>query len=99
MNYIKLYELLEKVKSGHIDIGKARDKILDSYKHKKEGQKTPIDRVSVSFPDYEYEMFIEDDGAPFVIHSWIPIATDRIKDITRIDEYIKKGLIRKITES
>ena len=47
-------------------------------------------------PDYEYEMFIDDKGTPFEINTWVPIATNKIKDISKIDEYIKKGLIRKI---
>jgi len=51
--------------------------------------------VSISLPDYEYEMLIDDEGTPFEINSWILIATDRIKDLSRIDEYIDKGLIRK----
>lgn len=42
---------------------------------------------------YEYEMFIDDIGSPFEINSWIPIATDRIKDI---ENGLKSGLIRKI---
>ena len=54
-----------------------------------------IANVSISLPDYKYEMLIDDEGAPFEINSWIPIATDRIKDPSRIDEYIAKGLIRK----
>ena len=49
-----------------------------------------------SISDYEYEMLIDDNDTPFEINTWIPIATDRIKDISRIDEYISKGLIRKI---
>lgn len=53
------------------------------------------DSVSISLPDYEYEMFIDDEGTPFEINSWIPITTDRIKDLSRIDEYIAKGLMRK----
>ena len=40
-------------------------------------------------------MFIDDKDSPFEINSWIPITTDRIKDLSRIDEYIAKGLIRK----
>ena len=51
--------------------------------------------VSISLPNYEYEMLIDDEGTPFEINSWIPITTDRIKDPSRIDEYIAKGLIRK----
>ena len=54
-----------------------------------------IPDVSISLPDYKYEMLIDDEGTPFEINSWIPIATDRIKDPSRIDEYIAKGLIRK----
>lgn len=54
--------------------------------------------VSISLPNYEYEMLIDDEGTPFEINSWIPITTDRIKDPSRIDEYIAKGLIRKATK-
>ena len=54
-----------------------------------------IANVSISLPDYEYEMMIDDEGTPFEINTWLPIATDRIKDTSRIDEYIEKGLIRK----
>ena len=65
-------------------------KIVDAYE-----EQLRIANVSISLPDYEYEMLIDDEGTPFEINSWIPIATDRIKDISRIDEYIAKGLIRK----
>ena len=58
-------------------------------------QQLHIHDVSGSLPDYEYEMLIDDEGTPFEINSWIPITTDRIKDPSRIDEYIAKGLIRK----
>jgi len=61
----------------------------------KKVQTLPLANVSISLPDYEYEMLIADEGTPFEINSWIPIATDRIKDPSRIDEYITKGLIRK----
>lgn len=54
-----------------------------------------MQRVSNSLPNYEYEMLIDDEGTPFEINSWIPITTDRIKDPSRIDEYIAKGLMRK----
>ena len=65
-------------------------KIVEAYE-----EQLRIANVSISLPDYEYEMFIDDEGTPFEINSWIPIATDRIKDPRRIDEYIAKGLIRK----
>lgn len=48
--------------------------------------------------NYEYEMFIDDKNTAFEMNSWIPISTDRIKDISRIEEYIQKGLIRKINK-
>ncbi len=47
------------------------------------------------FPDYKYEMLINDEGTPFDVNSWVPIATNRIKDFSMIDKYISKGLIRK----
>lgn len=46
-------------------------------------------------PEYEYEMFFDDDG-PISIHGWYPISTDRIKHPEKIEEYIAKGLLRKI---
>jgi len=58
-----------------------------------QGQALPIDSVNVSF---EYEMFINDKGTPFEMNTWIPISNDRIKDVSRIDEYIENGLLRKI---
>ena len=60
-----------------------------------EQEQLRIANVSGSLPNYEYEMLIDDEGTPFEINSWIPITTDRIKDPSRIDEYIAKGLIRK----
>ena len=65
-------------------------KIVEAY-----DEQLRIANVSISLPDYEYEMLIDDEGTPFEINSWIPIATDRIKDSNRIGEYIAKGLIRK----
>jgi hypothetical protein len=65
--------------------------IIDAY----EKQLRSTDAIISSYT-YEYEMLIDDEGTPFEINSWIPIATDRIKDKSRIDEYISKGLIRKI---
>jgi hypothetical protein len=65
-------------------------KIVDAY-----DEQLRIANVSISLPDYEYEMMIDDEGTPFEINTWLPIATDRIKDMSRIDEYILKGLIRK----
>ena len=54
---------------------------------------------SDSLIDYEYEIFIDDKGSPFEINDWIPIANEMIKDITKIDEYIKKGLLRRMKVS
>lgn len=46
--------------------------------------------------EYIYEVLIDDEGTPFEVNSWIPIATDRIKDPSRIEEYIESGRLRKI---
>jgi len=47
--------------------------------------------------DYEYEMLIDDEeNTPFATNSWIPISIDRIKNPSRIEEYIKKGILRRI---
>ena len=68
-------------------------KIVDAYE-----EQLQKPNVSISLPNYEYEMLIDDEGTPFEINSWIPITTDRIKDPSRIDEYIAKGFIRKATK-
>lgn len=48
-------------------------------------------------PEYEYEMFIEAaEKTPFTENTWIPISTDRIKNPNNIDEYIKRGILRKV---
>ena len=84
--------------SQYVDYGDLNEKAEEQIKQAFiDGmkEKLRIDNVSISLPDYEYEMLIDDEGTPFEIYSWIPIATDRIKDISKIDEYIAKGLIRK----
>ncbi len=45
---------------------------------------------------YKYEIFIDNENSPFEVNSWIPISLDRIKDVDRIPEYIRKGLLREI---
>ena len=46
---------------------------------------------------YEYEMFFESkETDAYKIDGWYPIATDRIRDLSKIDQYIKNGLLRKI---
>jgi len=46
--------------------------------------------------DYEYEMFFNSEPSePCQIHGWYPIATDRIRNPEKIEEYIQKGLLRK----
>ena len=68
---------------------------LDEFKCRLEDIK-PIECISVSFPNYEYEMLIDDaENTPFQTNAWIPIATDIIKDQTKIEEYIAKGMLRK----
>lgn len=48
-------------------------------------------------PKYEFEMFFKSETTDVVkIDGWYPIATDRIKHPDRIEEYIDKGLIRRI---
>lgn len=47
---------------------------------------------------YEYELYFNDDSQFCSIHGWYPIATDRIKNPEKIDEYIKSGILRKITK-
>lgn len=48
--------------------------------------------------EYEYEMFFESRPDDFCkIDGWYPIATDRIRKPERIEEFLKSGLLRKIT--
>lgn len=47
---------------------------------------------------YEYEIFIEvDSNTSSISDFWLPVVVDKIKDPERIEEYIKKGLLRRIT--
>lgn len=46
--------------------------------------------------DYEYEMFFNSEPSePCQIHGWYPVATDRIRNPEKIEEYIQKGLLRR----
>ncbi len=48
-------------------------------------------------PGWEYELLIDDEeGTPFQINDWIPIATDMIRHPEKIEEYIEKGMLRRI---
>lgn len=47
---------------------------------------------------YKYEMFFKSEpGDRIIIDGWLPISTD-ILDISKIDDYIERGLLRKIDE-
>ena len=50
----------------------------------------------VTEPEHEFEALVEDEDSPFAVGSWIPVTRDRIKDINKIDEYIEKGLLRRV---
>jgi hypothetical protein len=46
--------------------------------------------------DYDYELFFKSEPNDFVkIDGWFPIAFDRIKNHSKIDEYLAKGLLRR----
>jgi hypothetical protein len=46
--------------------------------------------------DYDYELFFKSEPHEIVkIDGWFPIAFDRIRDHSRIEEYIEKGLLRR----
>jgi len=52
-----------------------------------------------SAPDYEYETFFKSEPTDSVkIDGWLPIATDRIKNPEKIEEYIKNGILRKVNK-
>lgn len=53
-------------------------------------------KPSENLLEFEYEIFINDKDSPFEINTWIPISTDRIKDVTKINKYIENGVLRKI---
>ncbi|WP_106791175.1 hypothetical protein [Aquimarina sp. Aq78] len=47
--------------------------------------------------DCEYEMFFSSNPNDKIkIDGWIPIATENVKEINKISEYIETGLLRKI---
>lgn len=75
-----------------IQIAELRVKELKEEFEKEEYQEL---KNKEALSEYEYEMFFDDDSS-VSIHGWYPIATDRIRDLSKIDEYIKKGLLRKI---
>ena len=50
----------------------------------------------VTEPEHEFEALVEDEDSPFEVGSWVPVTRDRIKDINKIDEYIEKGLLRRV---
>ena len=46
--------------------------------------------------EVEYEMLITDDNSPFDKGSWVKIPASRIQDLSKIDYYIKKGVLRTV---
>ena len=47
---------------------------------------------------YEYELFFKSEETDKIkIDGWYPIATDSIKDQSKIEQYIENGLLRRIT--
>lgn len=56
-----------------------------------------LEEETTPTPDYEYELRIDgEEGTTFRLNGWIPIATDRIKDRKYLQDYIDRGIIRKI---
>ena len=53
------------------------------------------DQLELNFGEVAYEILIDDDeNTPFQMNTWIPISFDSIKDPSRIEEYIERGLLR-----
>lgn len=49
--------------------------------------------------EFEYEMLFKSDPYNTIqLNGWYPIATNRIKHPEKIEEYIKQGVLRKITK-
>lgn len=47
--------------------------------------------------EYEYEMFFNSGPEdPMKIYGWYPIATDRIVNPEKIEEYIANGILRRV---
>ena len=47
--------------------------------------------------EYEYEMFFNSGPEdPIKIYGWYPIATDRIVNPEKIEEYIANGILRRV---
>ena len=85
--------LLDVYKGAYKDVGglEMDDDFILSLRDLKEGAVLPE-------PEYEYEMFFKSKPTDFCkIDGWYPIATDRIRNPNKIDQYIKNGLLRKLT--
>ena len=59
--------------------------------HREDEKKDDLFPIS----EYPYEFLVTDENSPFEINTWIPTTKERIKDPSKIDEYIAQGLFRK----
>jgi len=92
------HEELQVIKTDCFHILKSVDL---STKHR-EIRDSVIDKIEQELQEskkiwYEYEMFFKSEPNDFCkIDGWYPIATDRIKNIDKVEEYISSGLLRRV---
>jgi hypothetical protein len=93
------HEELQAIKTDCFHILKS----VDLSKEHKELRDSVIDKIEQELQEskkiwYEYEMFFKSEPNDFCkIDGWYPIATDRIKDIDKVEEYISNGLLRRVS--
>lgn len=93
------HQIQEQIEEAKCEVvGFIEDQVVNEYYNEEltEGADFWTFDVRKKEIEYQYEVLIDDEGTPFEVNSWIPIAYDRIKDPSRIDEYIENGRLRKI---
>jgi len=71
--------------------------LQEELRELRELRKLKEDEQDEPNPEYEYEMFFKSEPTDACkIDGWYPIATDRIRNPDKIDQYIKNGLLRKL---
>lgn len=76
-----------------VDLSKEHRNIRDSVIDKIEQELQESKKIR-----YEYEMFFKSEPNDVCkIDGWYPIATNRIKNIDKVEEYITSGLLRRVS--
>jgi len=92
------HEELQAIKTDCFHILKS----VDLSKENRDIRGSVIDKIEQELQKskiwYEYEMFFKSEPNDFCkIDGWYPIATDRIKNIDKVEEYISSGLLRRVS--